>query len=109
MNSDRPAGIGASQTDAALENGIQAYAAGDLQTAKSVCEAILSTEENHSGANHLLSAIYLRNGSLEQAAAAAQRAVSTNPEDASFRNGLALVYHALGKFEEAGHGNWMQA
>ena len=84
-----------------LAEGIRAYEAGDLISAKATCDSILSKDANHAGALHLLSAVCIQQGDAAKALTLAKRAFSQEPDNAFYQNGMGLAYQADDRLDDA--------
>ena len=101
MNSSVRPGPPDGAADTRLAQAMQAFQAGDLKQAREQCLRIIDNDLHRSPALHLLSAIYLQSGHLNDAHQCSQSAVLNAPSNAIYLNGLGLTLHALGRLEDA--------
>jgi Flp pilus assembly protein TadD len=80
---------------------LQLHQAGRLDEAEALYRQILTIQQNHSGALHLLGVIVHQAGRSDLAIELIRRSIALNPQNPSAHSNLGEVYRALGQLDEA--------
>jgi len=91
----------ARQVRLALDRGLKALDAGDLEASKSAFQEVLSLVPGNVLAHYNLATVHTREGNNEQAITELDAALKADPTHFPSHYGLALVYTGLGRFEDA--------
>lgn len=84
-----------------LEEALKLHQDGDLTHAEAIYTEVLNDDPKSSDAWHLMGLVQMSNGRSDVAATFIERAISLNPEQATFHHNYGNVLAQLGRFEEA--------
>ena len=90
-----------SQPQNLLSEAVQAYQAGQVESAFSICQKILTREPNHADALHLAGVILHQQGKLSEAISYLEKAIQFAPNNGFYRNNLGSMLKAHGREDEA--------
>lgn len=90
-----------SASQAKLREAISLHQQGQLAAAKIVCEQVLAQQPNDADALHLLGDIALQTNNPQDAVELFNRAINSNPQQATFYTNRGLALHALERWDEA--------
>jgi len=84
-----------------IQAAIDLYHAGDLEGARTQCQALLESDPDNADALHILGMVHNQNGDWEQAYDCVHRAVGLKPDEGMFHNSLGYLWQANNDPEQA--------